>query len=170
MRKKLILTVTFLCLAAAQVLHANVIQILPGLSLNTAGEDVTFQVLPEVGKDKCLCIWSGEAHLAFVLGTHEIFDKDWKAFVAHTEKGLVTAGAKKIQMLEGTAFKSDKEVEVRRYDLSMELDGQNSKQIYYIVKSANGYHSVIVTLLDPSAYDAVRARTDKLMATVSLAP
>jgi hypothetical protein len=36
------------------------------------------------------------------------------------------------------------------------------------VKSHFGYYFVLVTLFDPTAYDAVRVRTDKLMSAASV--
>lgn len=147
---------------------AKIVPIAPGLSVDTAGEDATFQELPEIGKGKYLCLWSGDAHLAFVLSTHEAYDKDLKSFLAHTERGMKAEGAKSIKTGEAVVLNSAQNVDVRRYDFRYKSQGADIKQIYYIVKSDSGYYSVIVTLLDPAAYDAVRARTDKLMAAAAL--
>jgi hypothetical protein len=152
----------------ASVASAKIVQIAPGLSLDTAGEDATFQEVPDIGKEKYLCLWAGDAHLAFVVSMHEAYDKDLKSFLAHTERGMKAEGAKGIKMGEAVVIKNTRDADIRRYDFRYKSQGVDIKQIYYVVKSDSGYYSVIVTLLDPAAYDAVRARTDKLMSASSL--
>lgn len=155
-------------LFAAAVVAAREIPLASGLVVNIAGEDATFQEVPDLGKGKFLCLWSGDEHLAFVVTTHEAFKNDIAAFLAHTERGMKAEGARNIKMVEGAKFSAADGAEVRRYDATYSAQGDSRKQIYYMVRSATGYHSVVVTLLMPKAYDAVRARTDKVLATVKL--
>jgi hypothetical protein len=166
--KTLLITCLIAISLCTTAVGAKIVPIAPGLSVDIAGEDATFQELPEIGKEKYLCFWSGDTHLAFVLSTHEAYDKDLKSFLAHTERGMKAEGARNIKMSESVVLKSAQNGDARRYDFRYKSQGADIRQIYYIVKSDSGYYSVIVTLLDPAAYDAVCARTDKLMAAATL--
>src|SRR5688572_29340089 len=125
---------TLTCFAAT-IANARVIQVSPSLALNIAGEDATFQEVPDLGKGRFLCLWSGDAHLAFVMTVHEAYKDDLRSFLAHTERGMKAEGAKSIKMTEGAKFLTADGAEVRRYDTSYKSQGDVKKQVYYIVRS-----------------------------------
>ncbi len=149
---------------------AKFVEITPGISLNIAGEDATFQEVPELGAGKFLCFWSGDALLAVAVGVHEKYDKDFKSFLAFTERGMKAQGAKGIKMAEISTFKTADDAEVRRFEVNYKSEGTPTRQAYYFVKSEAGYFSVIITLLDANAYDSVVTRTDKLLAGAKAKP
>jgi hypothetical protein len=144
------------------------VPIAQGLIVDIAEKNIKYEDLQEIGKERRLCILSGGKVLAVIESTVETYDKDWQGFLAFTERGMKAEGAQEIVMGEAEVLKKKKEAEVRRYDIRYNLKGIENKQIYYMVKAESDYYSVIVTLLDPAAYKAVRARTDKLMAAASI--
>jgi hypothetical protein len=111
--------VTSLCAAPV---NTEVVQIAPGLSLDTTGEDTTFQELPEAGAEKRLCLWSGDFLLAVLLGDHEVYDKDLKSFLAHSQRGIESEGAKGFKMSDAVVIKNTRGADIRRYDIRYKIE------------------------------------------------
>lgn len=156
------------CSLSVSVASAKVLQLSPSLSIDQIDADATFQALPDVGNEKYLCLWSGDTLQAFLLPTHEEFSQGWKAFLQHTEKLMKKEGAESIKIVEGAVIKGPEGAEAHRLDLTYKSQGNDVKQMYYVIKSATGYHSVMVILSVPSAHAGIGARTDKLMATLKV--
>ncbi|MDA0348406.1 MAG: hypothetical protein O3C43_12130 [Verrucomicrobia bacterium] len=144
------------------------IQIDPFISIDVDGEDATYQVVPALGENNTFCLWDGDSLQAFFITVQEEYDGNLDSVAKNTIKGMKSEGAKNIKILNEESFKNGDDKEVRSLAIQFTADGITHKQMFYVTEIKNACEIVIVTITDPSFFDSIKERSDKLMRSSSI--
>jgi hypothetical protein len=165
MKLKPLLLLILLTLTPRLLAEEAKVEISPGLQIDLANDDATFQELPKIKPGLHLCLWSGEALKA--MATVEQFRGrfDERAFFGGVKEGLKPVPDKDIEIGRGTPVEIRSGLKGLRYESRYREDGEWTHVIYYLVSSADRSHMVAFVIFDEKDHAVLRERADKLIGT-----
>jgi hypothetical protein len=154
--------------------HASdkVVQVTPGLTLDRAVDgDSTHQELPDLGlgSGKFICLWDGDVLNACFLGVFDKFKGSLDDYIEHTKKVIERGGGvKELVFTRASRFNNEQGIEINRFDVSVTINEDHSKQYYYTIQTTTGFYSIIVSVPDVEKFEAIGLRADKLLKSAKL--